>query len=292
LKALAKNTAIKLSVLSPDGNTQHHSLYAYITAVSASSTTVKHGDKAKLTCSVSGAVAAPTKVTFEDGSTEFAGVSKTGLVNGVLTATVTTTNTVTADKTYTCEFEIAEVKYTGSPKIDVIKLEATTVTPVPVGSPYTFTCKYSESQEKHEVVWTGATGKITTTAQTAATGTSTLSVDKVNSDTAVVCSIGEANSKLVLDVYDVTVKLDPTTKRDAGDTVSITCEISGLTTSTGTTWKWLSADNKEITSGVTSTKENSKLIMSKLKNAQKLKCQATKNAKTITKDIDIKIRCM
>ena len=60
----------------------------------------------------------------------------------MMTATVTTPNTVTADKTYTCEFVIGEVKFTASPKIDVIKLVATGVTAVPAGSPYTFTCSY------------------------------------------------------------------------------------------------------------------------------------------------------
>jgi hypothetical protein len=55
------------------------------------------------------------------------------------------------------------------------------------------------------VIWTGAAGKITNTAGTATsagkTGTSTLAVDKLGADTAVVCSIGEANVKINLDVY-------------------------------------------------------------------------------------------
>ena len=66
----------------------------------------------------------------------------TPLVNGILTATAMTTNSVTADKTYTCEMTIGETKFTGSVKVDVIKLTATAASPVPVGSPYTFTCAY------------------------------------------------------------------------------------------------------------------------------------------------------
>ena len=68
---------------------------------------------------------------------------KTNLVDGVISATVITPNTVTSDKTYTCEFEIEETKFTKNPKVDVIKLTATAVTAaVPVNSPYTFTCSY------------------------------------------------------------------------------------------------------------------------------------------------------
>ena len=132
-------------------------------------------------------------------------LQKTALVNGILTATATTTNPVTADKTYTCEMQIGETKFTGSPKIDVIKLTATAVSPVPVGSPYTFTCTYSDSQAAHEVIWSGATGQKTNSpgadTSTGKTGTSTFVVDKVLVDTSVVCSIGEANVPLVLDTY-------------------------------------------------------------------------------------------
>lgn len=90
---------------------------------------------------------------YQNSSLNLSLPQKTALVNGQLTATVITTNSVTTDKTYTCEFVFGTgetaTTMTGSPGIDVVKLEATAVSAVPAGSAYTFTCTYRYYKLNH-----------------------------------------------------------------------------------------------------------------------------------------------
>ena len=303
----AQNPETYTCAFTVSGNTVESTVKTIIFGTTSVSDTIKAGETATLSCSITGVVVQPT-VAWTNG---VGGSISTGGANTIspdswssnALSTELEVTGLTADSSYTCTFTLSDGSTTAEAlTVDFVSIAVSTSTETVVsGSTVTLTCFLSGSNTTPGTpVWNDGSNDLSDDASNTimpgsfadGTQTSSLTVASLTQDTTYTCSFTLSSvtvtENLAVDVLSISV---PAVIIAPGEVATLTCTVNDIGTAVTIAW---TGYNSGITAGaLQGSTQNSKLEVSYLYLDTTFTCSVTRGtfATTATAQVTVLDTC-